>query len=65
MALRRNEYWWIEGEDGNLIQPDGGYPLRLYMSENEVHAVINYYTNIFPPGKFRPVKVRLVKVEEE
>ena len=64
MSLKRDEYYWIEGEDGNLIQPDRGYPLTLYMSEKEVLGILNYYTNIFLPGKFRPVKVRLVRVEE-
>lgn len=65
MALKRNEFWWIEKAGENLIDTgryfcqgtlyDGGIPNLFGKKE--------YAKEFCRPGE-RPVKVRLVKVEE-
>ena len=66
MSLKRDEYWWIEEKDGGLI-PFGrivpkpgclyerGCPNLQYSRKQSKELCF--------PGE-RPVKVRLVKVEE-
>lgn len=67
MALKRDEYWFIEGPDGKLIREErfvfaddagvGDDSPRLFTSRKRAdkHCFMGE----------RPVKVRLVKVEEK
>jgi hypothetical protein len=61
MSLKRDEYWWIEDAKGDL-RKRGRYMYSnaapdLFMTKRQAQAFCLL-------GK-RPVKVRLVKVEEE